>query len=526
MSEYNKISKEVLKMTGQPKDYFEIAATLESMGYSDRRVKNEYGFENVFELSKKIFNSINKKQAHSNDYGRQHEQFIHQTSNIFIDVFRGILSVCPLLISMFSVFIINFSLWSFMDITKTSIEQATAIAFATILSMIAAGGFAQTFLRKGHALYERNYYKLLWKNYIEYLKVGLITAFAVGIILGFLGLFTGLYRVENIIIFNLYFILLTALWLSIPVVNLIKVEIMFVINLLVSIGLVYILKEILHINIIFSQVVAMIFFTALHMVTLWAVFKFFIKVKKGDSREWDYKPRVLINLYLIAPYFLYGLMYYILIFMDRLLAWTANSRVILDPVMRMKGDYELGMNWAIFAVIIPMVFIELYVKLFINKIFVAKKKFKITEERDFSRANTKSFFIYMIVFLIIGLFGSMISIGVINNIINVYNIELSPYFSNISTMVFVLAVIGYVLILGGLLNNIYLLYFSQGIYLLKAVGISIGVNFILGFLLSRMFEYYFTIFGFLAGAITFFVISLYYSYKVLKSVDYYFYKSS
>jgi len=67
MSEYNKISKEVLKMTGQPKDYFEIAATLESMGYSDRRVKNEYGFENVFELSKKIFNSINKKQAHSND---------------------------------------------------------------------------------------------------------------------------------------------------------------------------------------------------------------------------------------------------------------------------------------------------------------------------------------------------------------------------------------------------------------------------------------------------------------------------
>ncbi len=519
------ISQQVYKAVGKPKDYFEVAAVLESMGYTDRQVKDVSGYKDVFELSKKILDLLNCEKEKTN-CGQNDQHSGYEIRNIIIDIIRGMLSACPLLISMFSVFIINFSLWSFMDNTVTGLEKATAIAFATIMSMIVSGGFAQVFLRKGYSFLEQNYYKLIWEAHLGYLKTGIVTASCLGGILGILGIFTGIYKLENILMFNLYFILLTAIWLSIPVTNFLKAEILFVVNMLLSIALVYILHQILHINITYSQVVAMTFFIVFHSIALRIVIYFLKKRNRENQKEAIYKPRMLINMFLLAPYFLYGLMYYIMVFIDRVIAWSANARDILESVIRIKGEYELGMNWGILAVLISTLFMEIYVKKFINNVFQAKKEFKITEHEGFIKTNIMQFLNYTTVFFILSILGTVISIEIINGVISHYNIELSAYFSGVSEMTFKVSIIGYLLIGAGLLNNIYLLYFSQGLLILKALSVSIGANIAVGFIFSRMFDYYFAVFGFLAGAVSFFAVSLYYTYKVINSLDYYFYKST
>ena len=521
-----KISEKILEVSGNPKDYLEVAATLESMGYSDQRIKNDFGYCDVFEISHEIFDLLLNNEKSINDKESTEKDSKYNVGRIILDIIRGILSVCPLIISMFSVFLINFSLWSFMDITIAGVERATSIAFATILSMIVSGGFTQAFLRNGYALIEQSYYKCLWNTYVHYFKLGMITCVAIATVASILGMFTGVYKLENILIFDFYFFLLTALWLNVQINNLIRGELLFVVNLLVSIGVVYYLKEALNMNIVYSQVLGMIFFIVINSIVLKLIFFLLVKGKKSKDAAGDYKPRLLINIYLLAPYFLYGLMYYAIIFMDRLLAWTANSRIILEPVMRMKGEYDLGMNWGILAILVPTIFIELYIKMLINNVLKAKKRYSIADQKEFQRKNVHQFLTYMIVFFIISVVGALISVGAINNIISYYNIELGPYFSNVSRDVFMLGIVGYIFIILGLLNNIYLLYFSQGKLIVKLLAISLGVNIIVGFTLSRIFDYYFAVFGFLAGAITFFVLGLYYSYNILKSMDYHLYRNS
>lgn len=519
------VSQQVYKAVGKPKDYFEVAAVLESMGYTDRQVKDVSGYKDVFELSEKILDllSCEKEKTY---YGQNDQYSGYKIRNIIIDIIRGMLSVCPLLISMFSVFIINFSLWSFMDNSVTGLEKATAIAFATIMSMIVSGGFAQVFLRKGYAFCEQRRYKLMWKAYIQYLKMGIVTAFFLGVLLSGLAMFSGVYKLQNIFIFAAYLILLTAIWLNIPVTSLLKAEIFFVINMLLSMGLVYILHHILYLNIDFSQMLAMSFFIVFHSLFLRTVLYFLSKSREANQRETTYKPRLLISMFLLIPYFLYGLLYYTLVFMDRIIAWSANARVIIEPVMRIKGEYELGMNWGVLVVLIPILFIEPYVKMFINTIYRAKKEYKVIEQKKFIRKNMIRVLTYMAIFWATALIGALISIMVINSAVSWFDIKLSPYFSGISEIVFVLAIIGYLFIVAGLLNNIYLLYFSQGELIIKALAVSIAVNLVVGFTLSRMFDYYYAVVGFLTGAVTFFAASMYYTYKVLNSVDYYFYKGT
>lgn len=522
-----KLSGKILEASGQPKDYFEVAAVLEAMGYSDQRVKNEFGYANVFEISHDLFNYlIENKQYNFNNSKRSFDNSNYKLRNVISDIIRGMLSICPLLILMFSVFLINFSLWSFMDKSISSIERATSIAFATILSMIVSGGFTQAFLRKGYMFLEQNCYKSIWKEYIQYFKLGLITALAIAAVISILNIFTGIYKWENIIIFDLYFIFLTMIWISVSVTSLIKGEFIFVFNLIISTGLVYYFKEFAGLNIVFSQVLAMIFFIIINIVVLKTIFYFQMVTKKGKDSGNDYKPKLLMSLYLLAPYFSYGLLYYSLIFMDRLLAWTANAGIILEPVMRMKGDYDLGMNWAILTILIPAVFVEVFVKLFINDVMKAKKKFNIIRQTEFQRKSIKRFLIYTVVFFILCVLGALASVGIINTVVNYYNIELSPYYSQLSTLVFVTSIIGYIFLIAGMLNNIYLSYFSQGRMIVKLLLVSLGTNFIVGFLLSRICGYYFAVFGFLAGAIIFFILSQRYAYKILKSLDYYFYTNS
>ncbi|MGE5328062.1 MAG: exopolysaccharide Pel transporter PelG [Deltaproteobacteria bacterium] len=514
--------KDICGIVTNPKDYFEIAAAVESLGYNDQMVKNCFGYEDVFVLSQEIFKTIQKSYI-SNEYSDKKNVTRSKQPELFWGAFRGIFSVLPMIISMLSGFLLNFSLWSFVDKNDSGVEKATAIAFSTILSMVIAGGFSQAFLRKAYGFVEQKSTRKIWSLYNFYFKKGLVTALYLAVLISCLAIISNIYRIENIIIFSVYFLLLTAVWLCMPILNIYKAEAVFALNLSFSIYLVFFLKSFFGINIIVSQITAMISFLIIHLMLVRGFLSLVSIIKKEKAESFSYNPRLLIDAYITVPYLIYGFLYYILIFMDRLIAWSANIKYILEPVLRMKGEYDLGMNWGIFVIIIPSIFIEVFTRIFINKIFVSSKFFSLEKEEDFKKTNVKSFSVLIIIFSAICVIGAIISLGAINYSVFKWGIALNPYYSDISRNVFYVSIIGYIFIVGGLLSNIYLLYLSQGKTLMRILMISIAINFIVGFILTRIFEAYFACIGFLAGAVAFFVLSTYYTLFVIKKLDYYLY---
>ena len=57
------------------------------------------------------------------------------------------------------------------------------------------------------------------------------------------------------------------------------------------------------------------------------------------------------------------------------------------------------------------------------------------------------------------------------------------------------------------------------------MGAGLLTNFLVGFVFSRAFDYYYSVIGLTAGAIVFAVMSTYYAYHFFKNYDYYYYSA-
>lgn len=519
--EYNILLDEISNIVKEPKDYFEIAAALESMGFTDLRARTVFNYKDIFDLAQALLKDITLSKNKVLFSENKREGF----TALFCETIRGFFSILPVLISLFSVFLINFSLWSFLDKNDTGVEKATLIASSTILSMIIAGGFSQVFLRKAYILYEQKSFKIMWNTYIQHFRTGMLWAVLLTILIDIAFISSSPYRLENLFIFNAYFLLLTAIWLCLPVLNIYKAEVIFVLNFCFSICLVYFFNHILCINIVKAQIIAMVIFVIMHFLITKTILWILAVTEENKDLAGEYRPRFLVEAYVMFPYFIYGLFYYVLIFIDRLIAWSANVTVIIEPVLRMKGEYDIGMNWGIIAIIIPVIFIESFARILVKTIILSSEC-PITQDNEiFTKANLKNFIMLLGAFILLCIIGGAISLGAINFTVSNWGIELNPYYNDISRNVFYTAIIGYMFIAAGLFSNIFLLYFSQGWILAKILLISTGINLLVGFVSSRIFEYYFACAGFMAGTAAFFLLSTYYACNMIKSIDFYLYNN-
>ncbi len=87
----------------------------------------------------------------------------------------------------------------------------------------------------------------------------------------------------------------------------------------------------------------------------------------------------------------------------------------------------------------------------------------------------------------------------------------------------IVALVSYAIVCCALMNCVTLFSLSQPEMAGRSVLISLVVNIVVGFLLSRWIDYYFAVFGLLAGSIVFLVTSSRKILQVFKNLDYYLY---
>jgi hypothetical protein len=103
--------------------------------------------------------------------------------------------------------------------------------------------------------------------------------------------------------------------------------------------------------------------------------------------------------------------------------------------------------------------------------------------------------------------------------------EIAILLNDVSVFVFIFGSIGYSLAAFSLLNVSLFFWLSRPRLAILAIIPALIVDFLVGFILSRLVVYYWAVIGFALGGIVFAVVSLVLALRVLTNLDYYYYSS-
>lgn len=520
------ISDEILKRRIKPEDRFEIAAILESMGWNDERAAEAFGSEDVFALADDIWIAIQQDIQFTPFQPEEKAGFIHYTLAMVRSFLRGIIFALPMAISVAAMLTLRFSLWSYEFL---STELATSIAIGTILSFMVVGGFTQAIARRGFFYVTQGYYNMGRRVIFYFVKLGYITCFAIAAVFLLVNAFLNIFTFKMGLVINLYFFFLSAIWLSVTVMYILQKEITFTGLLVVGIFSVYVLFGITG-NIILSQLISLVLVS---IAGILLVLYFFIKAeKKAEKGISPMLPRTSITLYSVLPYFQYGFLYFSFLFADRIIAWSTNDSSFMPYIIWFRGHYELGLDFALLAIILPMGFNEVVVNKLMLDLEASQKNFTFDNLENLSKRYLNMYFTRFSIVALISCASSFMvyfTVVFINNNpqINLYLHRSGSLLGNPDMVfVFVCALCAYGIVAIALMNAVILFSLSQPVLVTKSITPALITNMLVGFLLSRWFHYYFAVFGLIAGALVFLYLTTRQITKVLRNLDYYLYATS
>ena len=298
---------------------------------------------------------------------------------------------------------------------------------------------------------------------------------------------------------------------------------LFNIVILVGIGVIFILKEMFNINILVAQPAAL--FIAAFLSVILAFVRFRNRERQRPADELDPPlPRASLVVYSVIEYFVYGFFYFLTLNIDRIVAWSANQSYMPYPIW-FRGEYELGMDFALFGLILPMGLVELFVNRYSKWLLFYQNSTPITESYDISDTIRQRFLKERIVIALWSA-GSLIILFLCYRFINQLGIlPVQLQFNEITNIVFLFAAPGYVLLSIALLNCMYLFCLSYPQPVNRAISWAVLANMVVGFVLSRMADYYLAVIGFLVGTLVFAVLTTIEVDQTFKKIDYIYYRS-
>lgn len=508
---------EVFRQRIRPEDHYEIAATLESMGWNDRNANEAFGVDDVFELARQMWDARHDAMLFERAQHIEPMTVRKYTAMLLRGFLRGFIFALPMIVSVISMLSLRFSLWSYINL---SLENATSIAVGTIMSFVAIGGFTQSIAYWGFRFIGQDHYYMARKIVFYYVKLGYILCLAGT--LGFLA-FNVLFSVfpwRMTTIVALYFLFLSAIWLSVTIMYMLRRELVFTGLIVGGIGLVFLFFQVLQINIIISQMISL---SIVSVTGILLAFYFFHQAEQQNEKGINPPlPRLSVLFHITTPYFAYGLLYFLFIFIDRIIAWSTNE-IFMPFLIWFRGEYELGLDFALLVLIMPMGLIEALVTEFISNLEPNEKQTEASKSEGLAKMYLsfyKKRIIYVAVFSIIN---ALVTYLALNKLTQGGLFGFHLIFSQTTRFVFTWAICGYALIAVALFNALIMFSVSQPHLVYRSALLACMVNIFSGFLLSRWFDYSWAIIGMVLGAVVFVVYSTRQVLKVLAKIDYYIY---
>jgi hypothetical protein len=468
-------------------DPWEIVAIVEALGYTDKAIESEFGCPNALVLGQFIYAQRDRFMfAEFDRAGAKTSLKLSEEIDIFITQFsHSFIYTIPFVILL----ILNY-----LPICKTidflPAELNSLFGFVTMASLITSSGFVQMISRRG--LFYMGLNDPIQANRIctPILVMGILTTLlfsSIGMIFGF---YLGVVTDKYIIIAGLYYVVLSTIWMLFAIVGL---QYRFAApSILIGITVCFfILRVFLKLSALEAQVITIsIAFILLAILCLSTQIQYRpIEPKFGKLPS---LPQLSILIYLLIPYFGYGIVYFGFIFADRLVAnITTVGHLILIPGNNL--EYQDSMDLALLDLLLIVPLVEYFSYKLIIYWYDRARYMTLVEIESLPWQLQKKY--WSLLSRILLYFGLLMSITIL--LLSVLHRSLAE---NILTIV---AGIGYLLFAIGLFNTVILLSLNRLNEVLGILAASMCLDFISGYLISSLFGVYLAALGLLLGSILF-----------------------
>jgi len=514
---------EILKRRMQPEDMYEVAAIIESLGWNDQLAAQEFGVRDLFELAEILWDAITKKVTFTPYTPVERVSPVAVIIEVIRSFIRGMVFALPMAISVMAMLTLRFSLWSYENLT---LEMATSIAIGTIMSFMTVGGFTQAIARRGFFYTTQNYYNMARRMTLRFIKIGYYLCLTIAILFLLFNLFFEVFPASMVVVIVLYYFFLTAIWLSVTVMYVLRKELAFTGLLVMGIVIVFVLFVLLELNIILSQIISLLVVSASGIVLIMHFFKH--EEKKMEKGIEPIMPRMSITFYSIMPYFAYGFLYFTFLYVDRIMAWSTNDSIYMPYFIWFRGPYELGMDFALLMLIVPMGLIEVVVGKLMKDLEVSQKYASMDQAPQMARYYLVRYIKIICIVMLLSLISSVVIYFIVSAVDqgSIAFIK-GGFLSNKTThFVFVWALLAYAFVVVSLMNCMILFSLSQPLLVNRSLLPALIADIVLGFLLSRWIDHSFAVLGLLFGAAIFLLLTSRQVIKVIKNLDYYLYAAS
>jgi Na+-driven multidrug efflux pump len=525
----SQITESVYDLIGNPISKWAVAATIESLGVRDIDAKTDYGFDSVFDLADDVYTRIKNKIYELNeDDEDESDEFnfggFRRTLKLFAKHYSaGMIFSLPMISQIVAILIFEYALWAWFDFNEA---QATVVALGTIVAFMITGGFIQTLGRlvskyKG----EGNYYlasKATWsvmKVAIPFVLLFALALFGLNLILPF-------YPQQLMILTLVYMILIAMLLLAAAVLFATEQRTVILLGIVLGTIVVIFLMDFSGFGIYTAQWIGI----GISTIIMGGYGYLYYRLKIRNLRQELFKqslPQPEVSYYNIYRYFIYGFCYFTFLFMDRLLAWSAGPPPP-QYIIWFNTPYELGMDWALISLVITIAMLEFSIHSFSFNLIPAQKKAVISKIKLFNKYFRRFYVKQVLLLLFIGVISILITYyGVLS--LRIYENEvpeIADSFANPMTFkVFWLASIGYLFLIYGLLNSLFFFTLNRPELVMYSMIGALFVNFVTGYLCSRIFGLEYAVIGLIAGSLVFSIVTGVLARRFFKHLDYYYYSA-
>ena len=509
---------EIVKDRGKPNDFWEVSALLEVYGIRDIDAKQDYGFENVFEMGQYMMQYIETKKYESKSLV-DWEKLPPLRTRVLKNYVKGLAFAMPMLVQIFFTLTIGFALWSSVSL---DVETATAVALGTFLALIVTGSASQAIGRKGLFFLKQEEYELASDITVLLFNIGIGMVVIVGIILLLFNMFFHFLPDHYFFIMMAFYALLSILFLNVSIYYMFEEYNNILYFFLVGLLLTYIIHTFFGYAPPYGQFIALVI-----LDIIISVFAFFKVRRLGDDVKSEGKgnPRASILFYSLMPFYAYGFAYFLFLIADRLVAWSTDIEA-KPYFIWFNVPYELGLDWALIALIFMMGATEVSIYEFVYRINDLVVKYKYEEYQGFNNKVYSFFKKYNILYVILAIViivGIYLVMFVIHKLTHSAGVEI--FFQSYSPFVYWIAAISYAFMVNGLMNVLFMFSFSRQGFSLNSIAIATVMNIILGIILSRILGLEYAVFGLLAGSLLFWFVSFRYAQKMFKNLEFYYYSS-
>jgi len=499
---YNKLSvrlKRAPEGLEPPLDAFDAAVRLEVNGVTDAVARAQYGYSSTVSMA---------ADALAVEPERVRTASTPET-NLLAAYFHGVSFAVPVLLCALSMYLLGYSLWG-GDVAG---DVASAIAAGTVSSFLATGGIIQGMARRSLFYLTTDAPGAGAGTCIQWCQAGL-ALLAVTAVAG-LGLNANFGwlppRLAGLAV--AFHVSLGLLWLSCGVLYVLGRSAALGVVTLAGLGPVWLLSKVAGWPLVGSQVAGIV----AAAVVAAAIAVLALHKRMGGSKVVYPSHSAARTLYLAGPYFLYGVSYYLFLFLDRLLAWTAGTESLPLPLW-FRGDYEVPLDIALVAFVLQVGWVHPSLLRFQDRAARLRIRFPAAKVDAFNRAVATEYWRRSLLLVLWSMAVSLATLGATVG----FGVQRSP----VTEALVFWALIGYLFLVVGLWNTSLLFSLSLPKPVLEAIGAAVLADLVVGYLLSRVFGYEAAVGGFAVGALVFALASTHGVRSRLQSLDYFHYAAA